>query len=95
MVLGGGIMNLTKHYYLVTVVSRPNHGYATASARLSRGLDITVTRFIHKVIFLQSELITCPGSYPGTWLRDISMIIISFVEQIISFNIQLILRCIP
>lgn len=26
MVLGGGIMNLTKHYYLATVVSRPNHG---------------------------------------------------------------------
>lgn len=47
MVLGGGIMNLTKHYYLVTVVSRPNHGYATASARLSRGLDITVPRPHH------------------------------------------------
>ena len=41
MVLGGGIMNLTKHYYLATVVSRPNHGYATASARLSRGLATT------------------------------------------------------
>lgn len=47
MVLGGDIMNLTKHYYLVTVVSRPNHGYATASARLSRGLATTVPRPHH------------------------------------------------